>query len=150
MATTDPTYRTAEQIAASLEAAVEAVRDYLGTDREVPAAYAASDRARRAVDIAISVDGVTPAQIAARVGVRQLVIAELVADPRHRAAALAAARHDADRYAGRVMAAMQAEARWRWETAGRAHGAKRRIADDLKISRQTLDTWLADTPADGG
>jgi hypothetical protein len=138
-----PTYRTAEQIEASLAAAVEAVRDYRGTDREVPASYAAGDRARRAVDIAICVDGITPALIAARVGVRQLVVAELVADPRHRAAALVAARHDAERYTGRVMAAMQAEARWRWETAGGGRGVKTHIAADLKITRGTLDAWLA-------
>jgi hypothetical protein len=138
-----PTYRTAEQIADSLESAIEAVRDYLGTDREVPAAYAAGDRARRAVDIAITVDGITPAQIATRAGVRQLLVAGMVRDPQHRARALAAARHDAQRYLDEVVAEMRMEAWRQWEAADGQHGAKTRIAANLRVTRTTLDAWLA-------
>lgn len=142
--TSTPTHRTAAQIAASLGQAAAALRDHLGVDRQPLDSAASWQRATRAIDIAMAVDGITAAQIATAAGVRQLVVAQHITDPRRRAAALAAARHDADRYAEQVRDAMRQEALWRMHEAGGDRGAKARIAADLGITRPTLDTWITE------
>jgi hypothetical protein len=110
--------RTAEQLATTLADAAQAVRHYYGSDERDyheltvvgagtqprPAARAAYDEVGRALRA-----GHSAAAVAVAAGVRQLLIVGLIGDANARAAALVAARHDAQRYQTQVMAALRDE-----------------------------------------
>jgi hypothetical protein len=105
--------------------------------------------ARRRVRLAMLVDGITPARIAAAAGVRQLLVARLVENHTRRIEALIAAKHDAERYHAQVMDDIRHEAirLWQEATGDGEHepprGTKSGIAEKLQITRVTLDDWLA-------
>lgn len=137
---TTTSYRSAAEIAEQLDRAAQAVRAYLGGTGE-------EREAAKQVWLAHQLDGTSPAHIAQRAGVRQLLVARLVDDDKLRAAALAAARHDAERYQAQVMDAIRVEALVRWRKANQdgdpPRGTKTLICTQLGLTRPTLDGWIA-------
>lgn len=151
---------TAEKIDQALADAAEAVRHYYATVQapDPTAVDRPSHAERMEHDVRAEVQralraGHTAAAIASRASLRQLLVARLVDDPQQRAAALVAARHDAQRYEREVAEALRQEARRRWVNVGGTlgdpdgasvpRGTKRALADELGVTRVTLDDWLS-------
>lgn len=149
------TYRSAEDIAEQLHTAAQAVKRLFDSTTTTPAVEREQE-ARRQVWLARQLDHTTPAQIAAASGVPQLLVARLVDDPDAHAAALVAARHDAERYERQVIEDIRQSALARWRKATDSgqqpppRGTKAAICSALGISAPTLDEWIASLDAEDG
>lgn len=133
----------------TLQTAVDAVQTYYASDDKmitpadhpaVAVPYSSSLVAtQRAVDEALK-DGHPLPLIAARAQIRQLWLAQFVTDEDAYLRALAAARHDAERYRDQVIETQRIAA-LRTVGQGRLKGV---VADRLGVSRVTLNKWLAE------
>ncbi|HEY9249247.1 MAG TPA: hypothetical protein VIO38_08955 [Rariglobus sp.] len=126
----------------TLDAAAQAVTDvyaYRTTDGALSRQALTDLRTDAAGKVTIALrGGITPAQIAAKAGVRQLLVAQFIDDLAARADALRAARHDAERYQEQVMDALRAEV-----LAAVAGGTSKAEASRLYgVGRPAIDAWL--------
>lgn len=134
--------RTADQIAASLARAVDAVARYYAHESHNGYLTHQARVAREEIGYAMRMDGHTVAAIAAASKTAQLLVARL-APPEAYASALVNARHDAERSLGAVMEAIRNETLRRWDESRAERGTKSRLARELGVSRPVLDEWIA-------
>lgn len=130
------THITPEQAEQARQRAVAAVTRFY-SDAETDGHTRRERDAVTHVTDAVRIYGVTAAQIALAAGVRQLLVARLITDARERAQALAAARHDAQRYLDQVQETL------RRDVVASVHGGmpEAEAARVYGINRMSVRKW---------